>query len=137
MSAKEPIIAARLAAVAGVSSRVWPILVPEGQSLPAVTYQLMRDESLNAADGATRTREAEFAVQVFAESSTTHGYAGMITVADAIIGDEDATPSGLSKWADGDGDKWTFQSQRDEVGLLESGDEVFIRQLVFTVWYER
>lgn len=56
-------------AVAGlVGTRVYPLVLPQNPTLPAVVYQEMHSQALAAADGDTGRRESSFQLSYWAAS---------------------------------------------------------------------
>jgi hypothetical protein len=140
---KETRLVARLKAMTGLtaltSTRIYPLIVPQGQTLPAVVYQLLSCNPVNDSTSTSGTRAYSFRVMPMAEASdSAAGYYAMVAVADAIIGDESRTsPTGLSGWTDADGDIWHLDSMSDVLGEIESGQDVlrvYAREMIFSVW---
>jgi len=124
MSAPEEIFVARVKAIAGVAAliagRVYPVVPPEGVTLPCVTYEAS-DNPVNSARGATGTHETRITATLMAST-----YTDVKTLAAALVGDESETqtPTGLSGWSDADGNVWHLDNQRDEPGGIIAGQDV-------------
>ena len=62
-----------------VSSRVYPLLAPQGATLPCVVYEMTAHETINSTSGAGSTRHAQVEVLCLDDS-----YGGTKTLADAV-----------------------------------------------------
>lgn len=70
-----------------VASRIYPVTLPEGVTLPAITYQVVSDVPQNSTDGTTSTRLKQARVQIdcYARAGASGGgYLGAHAVADAV-----------------------------------------------------
>lgn len=134
---KEARLVARLKALLG--SKVWPLIVPQGQTLPATVYELSTEQPVNDSTGTTKARKKEFlVVPMAAASESQSGYDAMVALADLVIGNETrGSESGLSGWTDADGDVWHLDSVSDTLGEMLMGEDVlrvYAREMIFSVW---
>lgn len=84
MSALEPKIVTLLAGNAGisalVSTRIYPVLIPQDGTLPAVTYQRVSGGQINSTDGFTALENPRIQIDCMATT-----YAGAKAVAAAVF----------------------------------------------------
>lgn len=64
-----------------VGTRVYPLALPQGVTLPAVTYQLIASVRQPAYDGIARLTQARFQIDCWAET-----YASLVQLARAVTG---------------------------------------------------
>jgi hypothetical protein len=124
MSSPEEILVAKLKGLTAVStlvsSRVYPISIPQVDSLPAIIYEMSGDNPCNYAGGATGTTETRLTVTCIADS-----YGGVKALAAAVRGDENSTaPTGVSGWTDTGGNVWHLDSLRDAPGEVIVGQDL-------------
>lgn len=114
-------IAARLeAAVPLVSSRIYPLLVPQGKELPALTYQVIDSTSPQQFSGSTNLDNPRIQINSWARTLTEATQVAQ-QVRDALDGHIDATMGA------------TFLNEGD---LPPAEDRRGIHQ-DFSIWFER
>jgi len=122
MSSPEETFVARVKTITSVAAlvddRVYPVMPPEGVTLPCIVYE-SNDTAVNSAGGATGTHETRITAYLMAST-----YAGVKALASAMVGDESASPTGLSGWSDSSGNIWHLDTQRDEPGEIISGQDI-------------
>lgn len=72
-----------------VSTRVYPVVLPQNTTMPAIVYQELRSDSLVQADGDTGARRGRFMLSCWASS-----YGGTKSLAAAVLAAVNGVASG-------------------------------------------
>jgi hypothetical protein len=144
MARPEVRLVARLKAITAVaalvSDRVYPVLLPQGEPLPALVYEIESDRPEGAAKGNCTAARIQLTVHCIGETtSTAHGYGAAHALADAVRGDCSTTSaSGVASWVDADGRVWRMEDSNDEIIELAPGEGApaaySVRQS-YSTWY--
>jgi len=114
------------AVAALIGARVYPMLRPQGTTLPAIEYEVTNDNPLNVASGATTTSECTITVDCIAST-----YIGARALAAAV-------QTCLGGTADANGDIWHLTNQADVPGDIAPGQDIFESYVVsqdYSVWH--
>ena len=118
---------ATAAVTALVSTRIYPMLRPQGTALPAIVYGVTSNTPTNTAGGSSTTREMRITIDCLAGT-----YAGAWALANAVR-------DTLSGWVDSSGDVWHLDSENDGPGDLGPGQEEYVGYSVsqdYLVWFD-
>lgn len=121
-------LVARLLEILPDTCKVWPLIVPQRESYPAVVYQVVGNEPQDdSADSGSQTRQMKIRVACLAKTEDgVRGYQAAWELADAVLGDsDDDAPSGVDGWTDPQGDLWQLSDSLDEVQEIASGRDQF------------
>jgi hypothetical protein len=114
---------ARLVAVAGVSSRVYPAKLPQAPTLPAVTYQRVTGNRVHSTQGPSGLANPRYQVDVWART-----YVEMLTVAKAVR-------QGLDGYQ-GEAGAWFSPLCVNDFDFYEPGVDLHRRTLDFSIWHQ-
>ena len=141
MTMPHALLVARLKAIgttAGV--KVFPLIAPQGTGYPCIVYQVIGNDNEVVSHGGIPDFQMRVRVTCLALSRGGEaGYTNAWTLAEAVIGDCSATPSGMVGWVDANGQQWNLESCFDEVGEIVSGRETFeafVVNQVYSVFYQ-
>ena len=68
------------------SSRIYPLRIPQGAALPAITYFIVSGDPFNTRDGAVTDNFDSFQVSCFTDANTTDAYKTLQSLYDAVLG---------------------------------------------------
>jgi hypothetical protein len=108
------------------STRIYPMIRPQGAALPCIVYEISSDRPSNHAGGATSTSEMSIALDCIATT-----YAGAKALGDLV-------QSTMSGFADSAGCIWHLTNQSDQIGALSGGEEepeFYTVSQDYTVWH--
>ena len=111
-----------------VSTRIYPLRIPQAASLPAITYFIVSDSPFNTKDGAVTDNYYRFQVSIFVDARASGAY-------DTIEDIDAAVRSALERYsgtvASTEVHTIEYLSMAD---LFEEDAQVFHRAVDFRVW---
>jgi len=123
-------LVAKLKATSAITAltgtRIYPMLRPQNAALPCIVWEISSDRPSNTAVGTTGTSEMSIALDCIATT-----YAGAKAVGDLVA----STMNGFVDSADC---IWHLDSQSDQIGPLEAGQEeptFYAVSQDYTVWH--